>query len=1289
MYRLRRGILMPDSQEVTFEQVLKEEQKVIKDLRNLRFGVGQKVQSLEPGQPADGMLSPVGLAFSGGGIRSATFNLGVLQGLADLGLVSIFDYLSTVSGGGYIGSWLVAWMQRKNPPYVYERLRTDWADRTEEGEPREVQFLREYSNYLTPKLGLFSGDTWAFIGAYVRNLLLNQIILGSVLIALLLLSRPLVLEFWRIAHENASWIPLALGCVLLCVALGTTISNLSNIVPTLWSSREDQLFASPWQVNLLVLLPATGAVWLLWAWWWGFHAIRKSGGHSAGQVSFYAGIGYAALWFVGWIGGGIVTKLVRWIKPPASFEVTSQSTFVRPRGQSKSFQILLENTAQAAREQGLHFFSIIFWAGVAAAAGGFLIAELTEGLEFWVLCYKETPTWHIASWGFPLAFLVFLFVQTLHIGLVGKGFSDDAREWWGRSGGMLTQLILCLSAIYAISLDGPKLFEWLNQNDHVLYEWALALAWAALTGVGVHAGRNPAKPSGGLKVSPALVAKLAPPVFVLGLLLILSFWADKLLTDLIHWLEPLPGGWVKAIDNWVGELPDAHVTTDPHWMHVEGTLHGCAWIIVAGFVLLAVFLSSRVGINRFSMHSLYQNRLARCYLGASYDYHRPQPFTGFDPGDDSVCVKDLDPRKNYAGPYPILNTTLNLLSSKNLAWQQRKAASFMVTPRYSGFELPRLEGARLSAFCRTKNYEAPITLGMAIATSGAAASPNMGAYSSPAFSFLMTIFNVRLGWWIGNPRFPSKSGRLDPRWGLLYLFNELLGRTNEDSSYVYLSDGGHFENLGIYELVRRRCRFIVACDVGEDRELKFGDLGNAIEKCRTDLGVDIEIDIEPIRRQQNAGKSKWHCAIGTIHYERLDPGLDRGTLVYMKASLTGDEPTDVQRYADHSPAFPHQTTADQWFNESQFESYRALGSHVAESTFGVLGNRQQLSRMNVEEMFVKLRQHWYPPSRYIQASFTRHTATYTSLLEKLRTSPNLRFLDAQVYPEWHALDSKDGANQEASLGLPESVDEKREGFYFCNQVIQLMEDAYLDLNLEAEFDHPDNRGWVNLFRHWSHSEMFRVTWAISASIYGARFQSFCERRLNLRPGRVQIGTPAVLWVQFKDNEVPEKLWESLKKEHVLDSWEVDLLRTFLAKCRRPGGEAPALAELAGSTLKLFPFEAVVDSHYDNSGQSLKFNIGLAVVLAPNVSPPAASIWYFRIQDHLRKMGLAHEALRALLNHFNGRVQYDVRIAPLIPAAKLAGEDPLKLEALPSAEAVQRFKEIFDSVRAHDGGPIGA
>ncbi|UCD24958.1 MAG: patatin-like phospholipase family protein, partial [Gemmatimonadota bacterium] len=137
----------------------------------------------------------VGLAFSGGGIRSATFNLGVLQELARLKLLKRFDYLSTVSGGGYVGTWLTAWIKRaaNGLDDVTEGLSTERQGGS--GEPREIRFLRRFSNYLTPRKGVTGADTWTAIAVYVRNLVLNLLILVTALLALLLIPRILYLLF--------------------------------------------------------------------------------------------------------------------------------------------------------------------------------------------------------------------------------------------------------------------------------------------------------------------------------------------------------------------------------------------------------------------------------------------------------------------------------------------------------------------------------------------------------------------------------------------------------------------------------------------------------------------------------------------------------------------------------------------------------------------------------------------------------------------------------------------------------------------------------------------------------------------------------------------------------------------------------------------------------------------------------------------------------------------------------------------------------------------------------------
>ena len=320
-------------------------------------------------------------------------------------------------------------------------------------------------------------------------------------------------------------------------------------------------------------------------------------------------------------------------------------------------------------------------------------------------------------------------------------------------------------------------------------------------------------------------------------------------------------------------------------------------------------------------------------------------------------------------PFHLINTTLNLVKGKELAWQERKAASFFFSPGFCGFETPARPGylkatgandlAR-GCFRTTREYGAGkrdliggtisigglrekierfgdedegVKLGQAMAISGAAASPNMGYHSNPALSFLMTAFNVRLGRWNANPR-QDAWRRSSPQFGLGWLIKELLGSTDADSRYVYLSDGGHFENLGVYELVRRRCALIVAIDAGADGGTTFNDLGGAMRKCFTAFGIEIDLHVKDVEIDPATRLAKSHWAIGEIKYGLVDEKSESGILLYVKPSLTGNEPADLLNYRNTDPNFPHQSTADQFFDETQFESYRKLGYHIGASVLG-------------------------------------------------------------------------------------------------------------------------------------------------------------------------------------------------------------------------------------------------------------------------------------------------------------------------------------------------------------------
>ena len=164
-----------------------------------------------------------------------------------------------------------------------------------------------------------------------------------------------------------------------------------------------------------------------------------------------------------------------------------------------------------------------------------------------------------------------------------------------------------------------------------------------------------------------------------------------------------------------------------------------------------------------------------------------------------------------------------------------------------------------------------------------------------------------------------------------------MGNTTDRYKYVNLSDGGHFENLGLYEMVLRRCHYIVVSDAGEDPECSFADLGEAIRKIRIDFGIPIDFEpmtiyprsaIRALKRDRQEGHN---CAIGRIQYSAVDGSTaPDGIILYIKPACYGDEPRDIYEYFKRSVTFPHESTADQFFSESQFESYRMLGAHTME-----------------------------------------------------------------------------------------------------------------------------------------------------------------------------------------------------------------------------------------------------------------------------------------------------------------------------------------------------------------------
>ncbi len=380
---------------------------------------------------------------------------------------------------------------------------------------------------------------------------------------------------------------------------------------------------------------------------------------------------------------------------------------------------------------------------------------------------------------------------------------------------------------------------------------------------------------------------------VAGLLLPLLLWMSYLL--LVFWGVPAKGCSIENCFQVLG-LPISKFAV---------------WYTIAAVVMFLCSLLLKPNSN--SPHRLYRDRLARAFC---------EPLAGRDEEPQPAAkLSDLDGN----GPYHIINTTLNVQADEDVNQRGRNGEFFVFSPEFIG--------SHVTKFAATKIVEEKLLpeldLATAVAISGAAASSNMGSESIRPLRFTLAFFNVRLGYWFPNVSLLLGQS-LKPTF--MYFLKEITGSLKSQQNLLYLTDGGHIENLGVYELLRRRCKVIFAVDGEADPEMNFGALVKLQRYARIDFGTRIDLKWSDIKKQSldaqkviGEPRSGPHCAIGKIKYENGDPGV----LVYIKSSVTGDENDYVRDYNRRYRAFPHETTADQFFNEEQFEVYRALGFHTA------------------------------------------------------------------------------------------------------------------------------------------------------------------------------------------------------------------------------------------------------------------------------------------------------------------------------------------------------------------------
>jgi hypothetical protein len=856
------------------------------------------------------------LCLSGGGIRSASYGLGILQALAEFNdtddkqrcadgsapsALEQFDYLSTVSGGGYIGSWLMAWTWRvarlgsstrpDNAKQAFRQIAAELAGckphTSGDPAPRALRHLREYTSFLAPAVGL-TLDVWTLAALVLRNLVVNWVMILPLVLALVAGLQSLHYGLITLACEFDK-VPPAVAWWAIGALFGFAGVMAGYRMPTTGIDETSKHRLGAGFVFGVFILPLLlGSVLVVEVWW-------TTGGTWQQNP-----------WPVAWPMA--VSAFVTFVSVPIIRSLLSKKGRKVVREEHSLPTYLAAGVAAAAVTATLLAASLLFIGKHAIAvrpANACLLPDSAAANGF-------------ALYAFPALWILLITASALFSGFLGTFEEDVDREWWARAGALMLSTLAAWLVAESLVIYAPSLLNSLHQ---------FAVAKIASIGIlsgfaGALGGASTAGGVGASSVKNADVSKLGKFLNRFGLLVpTLCALALLILGALTVLLEG------KIVSAW------------GHPSNAAGT-HALVCVTAAVVGLLANWA---ININIFSLHGMYRMRLIRAFLGASNTRRTPNSFTGFD-DDDNVFETEIPTGRGV--PLHIVNATVNLVGTKKLAWRQRKAESFTFSPLHcGGWRLGYVETARYGRHGQ-RGSSGGLSLGTAMAISGAAFNPNMGYHSSPLVTLLMTLFNLRLGWWLPNPSYKRSKlhefvcrrmkmtmtafwEKKSPRLALRPLLQEALGGTDDRSAYIELTDGGHFENLGLYEMVLRRTKMIVVVDAGADPKCQFEDLGNALRKIEIDLGVPI-VFRNGIHMKAGAHKSNLYCAMAKIHYDYVDnvPSATAGDLLYIKAGITGMEPPDVTQYARTHPTFPHESTVNQFFNESQFESYRHLGHHT-------------------------------------------------------------------------------------------------------------------------------------------------------------------------------------------------------------------------------------------------------------------------------------------------------------------------------------------------------------------------
>jgi hypothetical protein len=833
------------------DHIIKTEVNAIN--RRRRAGNRSEVSVSETG-PGSPVLEVVGLALSGGGIRSASFSLGVLQALNEKKALDRIDYLSTVSGGGYMGSALSATMTKSKGAFEFGQTtggRKTKPELTDVKDTPPVGHLRNYSNYLIP------------FG--IRDLLTALAIVFRGLVANVSLALPIILLF---------------ATATIFLNPDRTDLTKPNLIgfPLTWLGKTN------FGVTLLLALAAF-PIFFLWAAWRSLSSQDNQGEFRTWLPSLAAG--YLVL-----VAGVFFCELQPYLVA-GMFDLADEAN---KRTDSDHSLLTAFITRLAAIAAPVAAVVTVFRQQV-----GTLLVSVTKasGMTTKLMAYGA----HAAIWIAGAALPLLIWVGYLYL------------CYWGIINNKpVAKLEPRPAAIHGtIQIQGPG----------VDLRGTVDCRPSA---------QNPCGPQSAPDDAQDLPDDDGPccahtPRWLINTAAVIDKFYQKI----------IPTSWQDV--GWLNKrLFDRPVT-----------------LLYATLGLLLLVLGWTLMPNANSLHRLYRDRLSKAFLfdpdrarrGAATKGHM---IDSVDLGRDfapldTVKISELVPKKKeeppYA-PYHLINAALNVQGSDFANRRGRNADFFLFSPRFVGSEV--------TGYADTSDVEKATGLDLptAMAISGAAFSSNMGANSIRALTPTLALLNVRTGYWLKNPLtitprpIGAEKKHVKKRVGSKsYLWSEITGRLYEDSEDIYITDGGHIENLGIYELLRRRCKIVIVVDAEADPAMRMPSFIALQRYARIDLGVRINMPWDGMRKSTICWMGYGgttpakddkpptptcgpHTAIGTINYD----GGESGWLLYIKSSLSGDENDYVRDYARRYSEFPHESTGDQFFSEEQFEVYRALGFHI-------------------------------------------------------------------------------------------------------------------------------------------------------------------------------------------------------------------------------------------------------------------------------------------------------------------------------------------------------------------------